>query len=209
MFRLRLFQCLLLITASLLTAGCASFENIDSRITPPTVIEKVPLPTPPAELATRDFYIKMEMLISKDGTVRHVVLTRSTGDAEWDSAAVQRIMMWKFSPALLDNKPIQMRIIQTARVVSSQPVVMDLSEIIVGTYAEADSAYRLIREGKDFDSTASMFRSSVPGMPSGHLGEVDIHRFQSEIQDELLALKQGEFTHPLPLGSYFAIFKRH
>ena len=209
MSSLKMLMFLVLLSAASMIAGCASFDGLNSKIIPPTLIEKATLPPPPPAFASRDFYIKMEILVGKDGAVRHVTLTRSTGDEQWDSAALQRIMEWKFSPATLDDKPIQMRIIQTARVVSAQPEIMDISEIVCATSANADSAYALLKSGAPFDSTASIFRSSVPILPSGHIGEVDIHRFPGEVQDELKTLKSGGYTHPLPLGSYFAIFKRN
>ncbi len=209
MSSLKILLSLVMFSAASLIAGCASFDGLNSKIVPPTLIEKATLPPPPPAFDSRDFYIKMEILVGKDGSVRHVTLTRSTGDEQWDSAAVQRIMEWKFSPATLDDKPIQMRIIQTARVVSAQPELMDVSEIVCRTSALADSAYALLKSGATFDSVAGLFGSSVPILPSGLIGEVDIHRFPGEVQDELQTLKRGDFTHPLPLGSYFAIFKRN
>jgi TonB family protein len=209
MSSLKVSLSLVLVGAALLMAGCASFDGLNSKIVPPTLIEKATLPQPPPAFDSRDFYIKMEILVGKDGAVRHVTLTRSTGDEKWDSAAVQRIMMWKFSPATLDDKPIQMRIIQTARVVSAQPEIMDISEIVCATSAHADSAYALLKSGAAFDSIAAIFRSSVPILTSGHIGEVDIHCYTGEVQDELQTLKRGDFTHPLPLGSFYAIFKRN
>ncbi len=209
MTRQKIFLFLALIGVSSVIAGCTSFDSMNSEIVPPTLIEKTSLPQPPAQLANRDFYLRMELLVGKDGSVRHVTLTRSTGDAEWDSAAVQQMMRWKFSPALLNGKPIQMRIMQTAKVVSSQPEMMDLSEIVVATSAQADSACALLKKGASFDSTAALYRLSVPTMPSGRIGQVDIHRFPNEVQDELRGLKRGTYTYALPLGSYFVIFKRH
>jgi Gram-negative bacterial TonB protein C-terminal len=205
----RLLWFLVLLGVTSLTSGCASFDTTDSRIIPPTLIEKVPLPPPPPGYASRDFYLRMELLVGKEGAVKHVTLTKATGDAEWDSTAVHQIMQWKYSPAMLNNSPIRMRIVQTARVVTSQPEMMDLSEIILATFTEADSAYSMLKRGVAFDSTAAIFRSSVPSMPSGRIGEVDIHRFPTEVQDELQNLNRGAFTQPLPLGTYYAIFERH
>ncbi|MCL5020704.1 MAG: energy transducer TonB [Bacteroidetes bacterium] len=200
---------LVLGSAVVLLTGCASFNSLDSKIVPPTLIEKPSLPPPPPALAQRDFYLRMEILVGKDGSVRHVTLLKSSGDEVWDSAAMQRVMEWKYSPALLDDKPIQMRIIQAARVISSVPVMMDLSEIVCAKSSQADSAYALLKAGASFDSTAAIYGSSVPIIRSGHIGEVDIHQFPDDIQAEISALRKGDFTHPLPLGPYLAIFMRH
>lgn len=196
-------------SAVVLMSGCASFNSLDSNIIPPTLIEKASLPQPPPSLAGRDFFIKMEILVGKDGAVKHVVLVKSSSDSNWDAAAVKRIMQWKYSPPLLDNKPIRMRIIQTAKVVSSPPIMMNLSEIAFATSSQADSAQLLLNTGAPFDSVASIYRGSVPIIQSGHLGEVDIHQFPEDIQDELRRLEPGRITYPLPLGPYWAIFKRH
>ncbi len=209
MSRLKLCFLLLLGGLTAMSAGCASFGSLESSVVPPTLIEKVPLPPPPPGFAAQDFYIRMELLIAKDGSVRHVTMTKSTGDREWDAAATQRIMEWKYSPALMNDKPIQMRIIQTAKVVTSQPLMMDLSEMVFKSFSQADSVYSRLKAGAAFDSLAAEHATSVEGLTNGHIGEVDIHRFPDDVQDELRSLKQGEFTHPLPLGPYFAIFMRH
>ncbi len=201
----------LLVTAGLVASmpGCASFDSLSSDIVPPALIEKTSLPQPPPSLDGREFYIKMDILVGRDGSVRHVNLTKSSGDSEWDATAIRRIMQWKYSPALLDNKPTQMRIIQTARVVTSAPVMMNLSRIACRSSSQADSAYTLLMRGASFDSTATVFGSSVPVVKSGYVGDVDINQYPEEIRDELQRLSKGRFTTPLPLGPYWAIFMRH
>ncbi len=206
---LKLHLLLLSCALGLLIAGCATFDGLNSRIVPPTLLERVTLPPPPASLAARDFYLKMEILVGKDGSVRHVSLTKSSGDAEWDAAAVRRIMEWKYSPALLDDKPIQMRIIQTARVVTVPPVMMTLSELVCSSFSRADSAYGMLKDGAAFDSVAAIYGCRNISMVSGYVGEVDINRFPDDIRGELHSLNQGMFTHPLAMGPYFAIFMKH
>ena len=209
MLRPKRILSLAIVGLAVLVAGCASFDGLESSVVPPTLIEKAPLPPPPQGFASQDFYIRMELLIGVDGSVRHVTLTKATGDREWDAAAIERIMQWKYSPALANDKPIQMRIIQTARVVSTQPVMMDLSQMTFATFTKADTAYRLLKAGAAFDSLAVICASEIHGVTNGHIGNVDIHRYPDEIQAELRSLKSGDFTAPLPLGPYFAIFQRH
>lgn len=206
---LKLYLFLVLGSAVMALTGCASFNSLDSKIVPPAIIEKPSLPPPPPALAQRDFYLRMEILVGKDGSVRHVTLLKSSGDEAWDAAAMERVMEWKYSPALLDDKPIQMRIIQAARVVASPPLMMDLSELVCASSAGADSAYALLKTGASFDSVAAVFGSTVTAIRSGHIGEVDIHQYPDDIQVELCALKKGSFTHPIPLGPYLAIFMKH
>ncbi len=209
MSQLKVLFLVLIGSAVGLLSSCASFNSLNSNIVPPTLIEKASLPQPPAALGQRNFYIQMELLVGKEGTIRHVTLTKSSGDSDWDAAAVERIKQWKYSPALMNNKPIQMRIIQTAKVISSPPIMMDLSQIACATSSQADSAYSLLKHGAPFDSTAAVFGSSVTVVHSGHVGEVDIHQYSDDIQKALRGLEAGEITEPLPLGPYWTIFKRN
>ena len=198
----------LLFLFSISIFGCATFEKPNKDVTPPTLIEKTAFPPPPSTVTSKDFYLKLELLIGKDGSVMQVELENSSGDAKWDSMAVQSILHWKYSPAMLKNKPIQLRISQNAHIIYFAPVMMSLSEIVCSTAADADSVYVALQAGKGFDSLArkfSIFDSKIRG---GYLGEVDIHRFPEDIQAELQKLKPGEYTNPLPLGSFYAIYKK-
>ena len=109
---------------------------------------------------------------------------------------------------MLGSRPVQLRISQIAHVIYLAPVMMRLWEIVCSTAAEADSVFSALQAGKEFDSVAMQFSLSNSRTRGGYLGEVDIHQFPEEIQIELKRLKPGEFTRPLPLGSYFAIYKK-
>lgn len=182
--------------------------KMEPRLTPPTLIAKTSLPTLPSNVDSKNFYLKLNLLIGKDGSVKEVELENSSGDAKWDSLAAQSILQWKYSPAMLGSRPVQLRISQTAHVIYLAPVMMRLWEIVCSTAAEADSVSSALQAGKDFDSVAMQFSLSNSRTRGGYLGEVDIHQFPEEIQIELKRLKPGEFTRPLPLGSYFAIYKK-
>jgi len=191
-----------------LYVGCAIFGQMSSNVTPPTLILKTALPAPPPNIKSQDFNLKMELLISKEGKVLYVQLKNSSGDAEWDSAAVKSILLWKYSPAMSNGKPIQLKISQLAHVVPAPPLMMNISEIISATIADADSAYAALQVGGDFSTLAKKYSISESAKKGGNLGSVDIHMYGDEIQSALQKLTPGEFTQPIQFGENYIIFKR-
>jgi len=202
------FKLLPLAFLAVLYVGCALFGQMGSDITPPTLIQRTALPAPPPNINTQDFNLKMELLISKDGEVLYAQLKNSSGDSEWDSAAVKSILHWKYSPAMSNGKPIQLKISQLAHVVPAPPLMMNLAEIMCATLADADSAYGALQAGASFDSLAKRYSISSSAEKRGSLGSVDIHMYGDEIQAELKKLDPGEYTHPIEFGQDYVIYKR-
>jgi len=199
---------LLLSLIATLYAGCAMFGQIGTSITPPTLILKTALPAPPPDVNSQNFNLRMELLISKDGTVLYAKLENSSGDSGWDSAAVKCILQWKYSPAMSDGKPIQLKISQLAHVVPAPPLMMNLSEIMCTSLTDADSAYAALQAGTSFDTLAKKYSISSSAQKGGSLGSVDIHMYGDEIQAELKKLDPGEYTHPIQFGENYVIYKR-
>lgn len=201
-----------LLLASFLSAilyfGCATFGGLGSDITPPTLIQKTPLPTPPSSIRSQDFNLKMELLVSKEGKVLYAQLQNSTGDPDWDSAAVKCILQWRYSPAMSNGKPVQLKISQLAHVVPTPPLMMNLSQIMCATLADADSVYALLTAGGDFGSLAQKYSIDPSAAKGGNLGSVDIHMYGEGIQSALQRLGPGEFTHPVEFGEDYVIYKR-
>lgn len=193
---------------TLFYAGCAMFGQANSDIVPPTLIQKTPLPSPPMTASRSDLALRIQMVIGKEGNVLNAQLENSSGDAEWDSAAVKSILLWKYSPATLNGKPIQLRIFQLAHVVSASPLMMNISEIVLARRSLADSVYANLRNGSDFDSLARMYSISTTASRGGIIGMVDVHMFGEEIQDELQQLEADQFTMPLQVGRNFIIYRR-
>jgi TonB family protein len=200
-----------LLPLALLTAlyvGCATFGGLGSNITPPTLIQKTALPAPPPNINSQDFNLKMELLVSKEGKVLYAQLQNSSGDPAWDSAAVKCILQWKYSPAMSDGKPVQLKISQVAHVIPTAPLMMDISEIMCATLADADSAFAALRAGEDFSTVAKKYSTAESAGKGGSLGSVDIHMYGDEIQAELKNLDPGEYTHPVEFGPNYVIYKR-
>ncbi len=187
-------------------SGCAIFGTMEGRITPPTLLEKPALPVPPH--GSKDLFLKTELLIAKDGSVKRVCLLNSSGDPAWDSAAAGIIERWKYSPPLDNNVPVQMRIIQVAHVIANPPIMVHLAQMVFLTESQADSIKAILKAGASFDSLAQM--NSLPNstLRGGDLGEIDVHTFPQDIQSDLVGLRPGQVSRILPLGPYYAIFKR-
>ncbi len=188
--------------------GCATFGGLGSTITPPTLIQKTALPAPPPSTNARDFNIKTELLISKEGKVLYAQLQNSSGDPEWDSAAVKCILQWKYSPAMSDGKPVQVKISQLAHVVPAPPLMVDISEIMCASLADADSVYAALQAGGDFVALAKKYSVAESAGKGGNLGSVDIHMYGDDIQTELKRLEPGEYTSPVEFGQNYVIYKR-
>ncbi|MGO9481447.1 MAG: peptidylprolyl isomerase [Candidatus Kryptoniota bacterium] len=200
---------LLLFALAASLAGCSGLGGLEPEIVPPTLLEKTALPPIPTPVDTKDFHLNLVLLISRDGKVLHVEMKNSSGDRHWDSLAEQSIMHWKYAPATSNGQPIQLRVAQTARIVVTPPMMMQLSEIVCPRLDEADSIYAALVKGAAFDSLAETHSISSSAATGGNLGEIDIHNFEDEIESVLDELKPGEFTHPLPWGENYVIYRRH
>lgn len=191
-----------------LIGGCAIFATGEREIVAPTVVEKAAFPLPPQNFPEGDFYLKADLVISRDGAVKNVRLLNSSGDSKWDSAATETLMHWKYSPGMQNNKPIRMNIIQVTHVVSTPPLLVHLAQILFPTKAQADSALTRLRTGADFDSLAEIYSIPNSVLHSGDMGLVDINVFERDIQNRLLELQPERYTPVLALGPYYVIFER-
>lgn len=198
-----------LLLVSLVVAGCSVFGGLESDVIPPTLVQKSDFPPLPATVTSKTLDLKTDLIISKAGAVVRAWLLNSSGDLAWDSAAVKRIMSWKYSPAMLKGTPIQMRISQAVHVIYHPPLLMILSQIVCTSAGQADSVYADLRAGESFDSLSSVISPTNSVVRSGYVGKVDIRQYSDEIQNELKNLKVNAYTRPLRLGTYYAIFMRH
>jgi hypothetical protein len=198
---------LLLLLLGLALSGCLASQPTDTYIAP-KLIDQEPFPALPPNLAvfSNDFHMKLQ--IGTDGRVLHALLDHWSGDAEWDSMAVQRIKQWRFSPGLFNGTPVRLWVDLHACVRCEEPVIMGVLEIMCPTRELADSVYMLLRSGLDFETLAAQFSIAPSRAHNGRLGEVDIHRFPDEVHQALTNLKTNEFSPPLAVGNYYCIYKR-
>ncbi len=89
------------------------------------------------------------------------------------------------------------------------PASVKLSQIFVNTKAEADDAYELLTTvGADFGKLSSL-KSADANLRknNGSLGYISKGMLLPEIDKEIFALQDGQYSKPMATGNGFSIFK--
>ncbi len=194
--------------AIVLWCGCASIQPQELPDKLPHLIEQEPFPPMSYALFKTHHEFDLKLQIEDNGNVLKAEILNPTGDAEWDSMAVQRIGKWRFSPAIHAGNPIRMWVTIRAYVKAEEPLTMGLADFVCMDPRLADSVYSLLLSGEDFGRLVSLFSISKSKANNGDLGQVDIHRYTKGVQKTLLQLKENEITEPLAMGQQYVIFKR-
>ena len=189
-------------------AGCATTQP-GSSSNLPELISMTSLPQISAVYPMGGLKLNVLFHVRDDGTVEEVKLLKSSGDPDWDKAAIDSMKLWRFT-ALHEESPDQGRWIRTTVILQIQePTVLTLAEINTNSFEEADSLYALLQGGSDFES---LCKQEAPGS-SGHqgkfLGAVDIARYPNHVRNALRNLGVNEVTKPLRIGNKFLLFKRY
>ena len=144
----------------------------------------------------------------EDGTVGKTRMLKGSGDAAWDSLAVLSLKQWRFTPARVDNKPVGSWFHMQSTIRYADAQFMSLAEILCTSAEEADSVYREIEQGKNFNELAMKYSVDPSREMSGMLGEVNINLFPENIRKPLSKLVIDGYTKPIKYGDLYAIFKR-
>lgn len=198
----------LFLLAIVLWCGCASIQPQELPDKLPHLIEQEPFPPMSYAISKTHPEFDLKLQIEDNGEVLQAEILNPTGDAEWDSMAIQRIGKWRFSPAILAGHPIRMWVRIRAYVRTEEPRTMGLAEFVCIDPRLADSVYALLLSGEDFGRLVSLLSISKSKANNGDLGQVDIHRYAQGVQKTLLQLKENEITEPLAMGQQYVIFKR-
>ena len=88
------------------------------------------------------------------------------------------------------------------------PESVKLSQIFVNTKAEADDAYLALSAGADF-ARLSALKSTDANLKknNGSLGYISKGMLLPEIEKEIFALQDGQYTKPMATGNGFSIFR--
>lgn len=186
--------------------GYSAINNTTDNVAPKLLMQE-PLP-PDSKSIQANLKLNMDLLINSDGTVGKVRLLNSSGDKEWDSLAINSIRKWKYTPAMINEKPVAIWLRQSAIVAYMDPKFLSLAEIVCPTYEEADSVYNALLTGNDFSKLVAKYSVSDSKNHNGNIGTVDIRYYPENIRQELISLIDENFTKPLEFGNQFIILKK-
>jgi TonB family protein len=193
---------------SIVALGCSGSDILEHPYTLPQLVSHESLPPVPWSVSSKSYDLTAQLYILETGAVGEAHLLRSSGDEHWDSLAVQSILQWKFTPAKMQERPVNLWIRQRISLQLEEPVMLFLSEIAVLDSLVADSLYSALSTGADFSDLAGRYSCSESRIAGGMIGQVELHRYPDSVRRALLRLRVGEHTSPLTLGSRRVIFRR-
>jgi parvulin-like peptidyl-prolyl isomerase len=174
----------------------------------PQLLIQSQLPPIPVTILKPIFELDVVMFVMEDGTVGKTRMLKGSGDAVWDSLAISSIKQWHFTPARMDNKPVGSWFHMQSILRYADPQYMKLAEILCTSVEEADSVYKVIEQGQNFNELAMRYSVDPSREMGGMLGEVNINVFPENIRRPLSKLVMNDYTKPIKYGDLYAIFKR-
>jgi hypothetical protein len=136
-----------------------------------------PLPDIPSTIHNPDFKIEMNLYIQEDGSVGKVIVIKSSGDNVWDLLAAESVLKWNYSQTHADHHNIKIWLNQVAIVEFRDPKYLVLTKIICPTLEEADSVYKSLKNGIDFEELTAIFDDDK----NVGLVKIDIHLIPQNI----------------------------
>lgn len=108
---------------------------------PPTVASRMPPPSYPAEAARTGVggQVLLKVRVAADGSVREVVVERSSPEGVFDAATVEAARQWRFTPRVEDGKAVEGWVRVPVYFEADPPPVQDDSGTAVGD-ADAQGA---------------------------------------------------------------------
>jgi TonB family protein len=196
-----------ILIAAVLLSGCATVQPSNAPDVFPQLIQQEPLPPWPFHAIEQEVTLDIKIRIGSDGSVKDVVFLTPSLSRDWNALALEKIRQWKFSPALVDGRPIALWIRQTLRMRFEEAVYVRLAEIVCSNQQTADSVYTLLDAGAPFDSLAMAVSVSGSRTKGGFLGDVDLRTLPLFVRYKLQKLPTNHCTSPISLGRNYVIFK--
>jgi parvulin-like peptidyl-prolyl isomerase len=85
---------------------------------------------------------------------------------------------------------------------------IEAAQIVLNDSLRADSLYRLLKKGEDFEKLARSFsKDEWHGPKGGNIGYISYNASGGKIMDIAFGLKMGEFSEPINVGSRWLILK--
>lgn len=209
MLKYLLTKAIPILTVIIILSGCEGVNRnlslIDKR---PELVYQAPLPAIPWNMRSNDFVLDTRLLLDESGSIKSVYLISSTNYPDWDSLVIRQLKKWKFTPAVYQGQGVMVWLRQPIKVSVTERFRYHIAEIVMSDYVKADSVYRRLLAGDNFDSIASLFSESKSQMNKGDLGVVDIRRYPLFIQEKICALVKDDFTLPIEYKHQYYIFRR-
>lgn len=193
---------------SLLFVGCATTQP-ETSADQPELVSMTSLPPVSTTYSMSGLKLNILFHLQNDGSVSEVKMMKSSGDPDWDRAAVDSMKLWRFTPSNAEKHGTERWIRNTIILQVQEPTVLTLGDLKAPSQQEADSLYALLQSGSDFET---LQKQSEPGLsnPRGKfLGAVDIARYPKHVRDALRKLGLNEVTNPLRIGTSYVVFKRY
>jgi TonB family protein len=187
--------------------GCMTTQPLETPREQPQLLTMAPLPPCPMRIPLGGLKLSVMMHVMEDGSVGEAKLENSSGDADWDSLALQSFKKWRFMAPRRDGAPVATWLRQGIVVQVQEPIILYLGELVVPRREEADSMYALLQNGVQFEALARESEAASKDH-GGYLGGVDIAIFPEQIRGELKKLDVGAFTPPIRVGEAYVIYKR-
>lgn len=181
----------------LLLAGCSTTQQVAEPSERLEIISMTPLPPITSLLQMTGMKLNALMHVLKDGSVENIRMLGSSGDAEWDSLALQSMKQWRYAPPHREGVLTDLWFRQLVVVQIQEPVVMTIGELVCSSSREADSLYALLGRGTDLDH---LFRQKMTTL--------DIHTYPQKVRNVLKDLRKDEHTAPLRVGNNYIIYRR-
>jgi TonB family protein len=197
----------LILIAALLLCGCATVPQPYAPEVFPQLIQQEPLPPWPFPSVDEEVTLEIKIRIANDGTVKDVSFLTPSLSREWNALALEKIRQWRFSPAIVDGRPVALWIRQTLRMRFEPAAYLRLAEIVCPDETTADSVSALLERGLPFDSLATVFSIAASRSQGGLLGEVDLRTLPLAIRHKLERLPTNQCSSPLFLGRNFVIYR--
>lgn len=195
--RLILF-CILII--NLLITACATHRDLYE------IIEKKELPVYEGELTDEPLSLRVLFHVLNDGSVSHVRILKTSGDSQWDSAAADSMLKWRFASNTSDSSIWVSKNI-TVHLLPSK--TLNLGELITSSEHDANVLYSRLRAGVSFLQLMNEFRdNTTTGITGRFPRDVDTAQYPVQVSKILVELETGQFTRPLQVHGKYIIFKR-
>ncbi len=188
--------------------GCISSQVENNGITKPVLIYQFPLPPIPPSINESQLILNLNLYILDDGSVKEVLIKNNGMDKKWLADAKESILKWKYSPAMINNKPVRIWINQKTIIRIVESIFYKLAEIQFASIDTAQHVYKLLKENEDFGKLAGVYSAAPSGKLGGIIGRVDILQYPLDVRKEILKLRFNEFTAPLKFGDKYIIYLR-